>query len=183
MGLGWTEVASENGTSTLRFQALGYDLYLPPTPFKSRFVLFDENSQRFYDVGYGTECLGNTTRWEVIAPEKLRDPALVFRPLHLSMSDSPAAGHMGFLVSITRRENGVNYGEKLGRVWVKPSPEEFMNWSGLNARKGAILPAELEAGLLKKLWDCRTPPSSRQISYVTPSNILDEMPRQWHVDG
>jgi hypothetical protein len=78
MGLGWTEVASANGTSTLRFQALGYDLYLPPTPFKSRFILFDENSHKFYAVNYGTERLRNTTAWEMIAPEKLRDPASSF---------------------------------------------------------------------------------------------------------
>jgi hypothetical protein len=35
-----------------------------------------------------------------------------------------------------------------------------MNWSALKATRGDILPAEMEAGLLKKLWNRRMPPSS-----------------------
>jgi hypothetical protein len=63
---------------------------------------------------------------EIIAPESF---ATLPSSFIASLGDvySPAVGHIGSLVSITRRENGVDYGEKRGRVWVKPFPEELMN--------------------------------------------------------
>ncbi len=173
---------SSNSAGVLEFRSSGFELYLPPTNFKSRFVMFDDSNQIFYDVNYDTELLGNRIPWPSLKPENLRDPAIVFPP---KQSDALKIMNFatGFLVSILHREGDKFVAQKLGLVEVKALKEELMNWSALTALKGEELPNEMKAGLMRRLWDRRPGSQHRSIPYVTPGSVLDQMPRRWHTDG
>jgi len=175
-------MSSSGKTGVLEFRSSGFELYLPPTSFKSRFVMFDNSKQIFYDIDYETAQLGNNTPWSRLAPETLRDPAIVFPPEHCDMLEIMKFA-TGFLVSILRREGDKFIAKKLGRVNVKPVEPKYMNWSALTTWKGEELANEMKAGLLKRMWDRRAGFTSRVVPYVTSGNVLDEMPRKWHEDG
>lgn len=172
---------SSGEPGVLSFRSCGFELYLPPTPFKSRFVMLNDSTQIFYDVDYETSLLGNKSAWSDLAPETLKDPAIVFPPEQRDYAKSGEFA-IGFLVSILRREVGRTVAKKLGRVNVKPFEKRLMNWSALKATKGEELPNEMQAGLLRNLWNKRTA-SLHSIPYVTESSVLDAMPRKWHLDG
>ena len=53
----------------------------------------------------------------------------------------------------------------------------------LRALKGKELPAEMRAGLLRRIWNRRSNAADQSIPFVTPSRILNGMPRPWHRDG
>ena len=144
--------------------------------------MLNDFTQTFYDVDYETSSLGNKTAWTDLAPETLQDPAIVFPP---EQHDYPRNGvpAMGFLVSIIQREGRRIVAKKLGRVYVKPFDEKLMNWSVLKATKGEELANEMQAGLLRNLWNRRSAASLHSIPYVTESSVLDAMPRKWHSDG
>jgi hypothetical protein len=174
-------------TGVIEFYSSGFELYLPPTPFKSRFVMLDGSTNTFYDVDCEAPSLGNRTPWNLLAPETLRDPAIAFPPEQCNMLKPHAAGGMnfatGFLVSIMRREGERFIAEKVCQANVRPIEARYMNWDALKQMKGDVLPNEMRAGLMQHLWNRRPEASSRPISYVTSSGILDEMPRKWHQDG
>ncbi|OQV06553.1 hypothetical protein CLAIMM_11103 [Cladophialophora immunda] len=90
----------------------------------------------------------------------------------------------GLLVSIqARHAPDLIAAVTLGRVHVKPLPREFMNWSALRGLKGPQLPAEMRAGLLRRVWDRRGRADPQPVPLVTPGRILNDMPRPWHRDG
>jgi hypothetical protein len=97
------------------------------------------------------------------------------------MSDSPAVGHIGFHVPITRRENGVNL-DRSGRVWFKPFLEELMNGQHWELRKEIYCLQRWRLVYLRSygIVVCRLVPANL---LRHAGSILDEMPRQWHVDG
>lgn len=144
--------------------------------------MLDDSSQIFYDVDYGTRLLGNSTPWTALALHTVPDPAIVFPPEQCDML--PFMNLVtGFLVSIESRDRGVFVAKKIGRVNVKPLKEGLMNWAALRSLKGDPLPAEMSAGLLRRVWNRRPNAPPRAIPYVTPGHILDNMPRPWHRDG
>jgi hypothetical protein len=58
-----------------------------------------------------------------------------------------------------------------------------MNWSALESKKCPELPAEMKASLLRHIYNRRSGTGVQNISCVTPRKILDDMKRNWHLDG
>jgi hypothetical protein len=175
------------GSDVLTFLSWGFELYLPPNAFSTpparpRFVMLDDLNDVFYDVDYETALLGNQTSWTDLAIHKIRDAAIVFPPEQQDMLQMQRFA-TGLLVSIESRTSEMIIAKKVGRVNVKPLPQEFMNWSALTGLKGKELPAEMRAGLLRRVWNRRPVTGSQSSSFVTPSRILNAMPRPWHRDG
>lgn len=174
-------------TSTLNFSSGGFTLYVPPTPFcippeRARFVMVDDQNDRFYDIDYETLLLGNTTAWEQVALHRIKDPAIVFPPKQeelLRQNQSILA--IGFLVSIEERNAAGWRARKLGQVGVRAFPQGLMSWSALESQKGPVLPAEMRAGLLRKVF--RRDGAAGAMTYVTSLQVLNAMPRPWHRDG
>lgn len=179
-------MASGSQTGTIEFISSGFELYLPPTQFSSRFVMYDDSTDTFYNVDYETQLLQNTIPWADLAIQTITDPAIAFPPEQSSMLKPPPQGMQfatGMLVSVLRREGHTIVARKLGRVNVKPLPAALMSWPGLVEKKGPVLPREMRAGLMRKLWNRRPGARELPITYVASSDILDNMPRKWHTDG
>ena len=175
------------GSDELQFRSWGFELYVPPTPFSSppaptRFVMLDDLNDVFYDIDYETPLLGNKTPWTELALHTVPDPAIVFPPEQQDMLHKMQFA-TGFLVSIESRSSTLITARKIGRVNVKQLPEKLMNWSALRALKGKELPAEMRAGLLRRIWNRRSGAADHSIPFVTPSRILNDMPRPWHRDA
>jgi hypothetical protein len=180
-------MSSSRTSGVLEFKSRGFELYLPPTPFSSppayaRFVMLDDSTQKFYDVDYQTELLGNTTPWTALALHQVRDPAIVFPPEQCDMLEIMKFA-TGFLVSIECRDREMFVAKKIGSVNVKLMEEKLMNWAALRSLKGDELPAEMRVGLLRRVWNKRPNAASQSIPYVTPRLTLDDMPKHWHRDG
>ena len=192
------EVLEINGVSVMEItSSAGFELYVPPSPMinerhKSphcgRFVMLDDANDTFYDVDYDAANnpprLGNEVSWIELALHAVPDPAIVlpgdqWKWLH----DERRRFSMGFLISIESREENVLYGKKIGSVFVKKLDREHMNWAALRSLKGEELPAEMRAGLLRRVWNRRPSADVSSIPYVTPARVLDGMPRPWHRDG
>jgi hypothetical protein len=169
----------------LHINAHGFELYLPPTPFKSRFIMLDELTSTFYDVDYATPTIGNTMQWEDLAPESIQDPAIILADaVPVIDGRDERIGSLGVLVSITRRTEQTIFATYLGRVFVRKLPASLMNWEALTQTKGADRVGEMRAGLMSRLWNRR--PGVPQLSgppWVTSLEILDTMPGRWREDG
>lgn len=175
-------------------QALGYILSLPPTPIRSRFVLIEETTKRFYDVDTATRLLQNPESWESdgLSPASLgRDLAIVI-PDSLSDDSRERLASMGrteaqfksvdfetgLLVAITRREGNNIYADVRGRVNVCPFQENVMSWKKLEDMKGQVLVDELRNGLLERVYT-----SVDSESKLVHAAVLNKMPRKWHIDA
>jgi hypothetical protein len=169
----------------LHINAHGFELYLPPTPFKPRFVMLDELTSTFYDVDYASQTIGNTMQWKDLAAESIQDPAIILADhVPVMNGQDERIGALGVLVSITRRTEQTLFATYLGRVFIRKYPANLMNWEALTQRKGATLVNEMRAGLMSRLWNRR--PEIPQLSgppWVTSPKVLDTMPRRWHEDG
>jgi hypothetical protein len=166
----------------LHINAHGFELYLPPTPFKSRFVMLDELTSTFYDVDYATPTIGNTMQWEDLAPESIQDPAIILADAVPGQDER--IGSLGVLVSITRRTEQTFFATYLGRVFVRKLPASLMNWEALTQTKGADCVGEMRAGLMSRLWNRRSDvPQLSGPPWVTSPEILDTMPGRWREDG
>jgi hypothetical protein len=169
-------------------QAEGYFLYIPPDPVKSRFVMLDEITNTFHDVDLETPLLGNPASWKAtgVSPTVLGQHLAIVFPNPLDADHKAQLGEQGYnpefqvgrLVSVDRRESKKVYGKIIAKVNVKPLPEGFMSWQGLKEKKGAILPNEMKNGLCGRLWG--RPNAGTDL--VTSRDILDNMPRKWHID-
>lgn len=126
-------MSSSSEPGVLSFRSCGFELYLPPTPFQSRFIMLNNSTQIFYDIDYETTLLGNKTAWSDLALETLKDPAIVFPPKQRDYAKN-GAFIIGFLVSILKREGRRIVAKKLERINVKPFDERLMNWSVLKAK-------------------------------------------------
>jgi hypothetical protein len=73
-------MATASQTGTMEFISSGFELYLPPTQFMSRFVMYDDSPDSFYDVDYETQLLQYTIPWADLAIQTITDPAIVFPP-------------------------------------------------------------------------------------------------------
>lgn len=168
-------------------EAEGYLLFIPPDPIRSRFVMLDEATSTFHDVDLETPELGNPASWKQtgVSPSVLgKELAIVFPvPLDDSRKAQMAAHgydpdfQVGRLVSIERREGRKVYGRVIAKVNVKPFPQVHMSWEGL-IDKGEVLPREMKNGLCGRLWGAPNPSQG----FVTSMEVLDNMPRRWHVD-
>jgi hypothetical protein len=169
----------------LHINAPGFELYLPPTPFNSRFVMLDELTSTFYDVDYATPIIGNTMEWKDLAPESIQDPAIILADSVPVMDRrDERVGSLGVLVSITRRTEQTLFATYLGRVFVRMFPANLMNWEALTKMKGAARAGEMRAGLMGRLWNRRLGvPQSSGPPWVTSPEILDTMPGRWREDG
>jgi hypothetical protein len=164
----------------LHINAHAFELYLPPTPFKSRFIMLDEPTAEFYDVDYATPIAGNTVPWGNLAPEGIQDPAIVLA----DDSRDERIGSMGVLVAVTRRTEQTIFATYLGRVCVRKFPASIINWDVLTERKSAAHAEEMRAGLMGRLWNRRPGvPQSSGPPWVTSPEILDTMPGRWRQDG
>lgn len=145
--------------------------------------MLEEETGVFYDVDYTTLRAGSDPTWEDIAPEHFEDPAVAFPPTQSRRLREETIA-TGFLVSITKREGDEIWARSFGEVMVKPLPPNLMSWDKLIEMKGPVLPAEMKAGLMGRLWNRRPGASQTNTpSFVTSRTILDNMPRNWHVDG
>ena len=171
----------------LTFTSGGFELYVPPSPLQStpRFVMLDDLNNVFYDVDYETSTLKNTTSWSDLALHTVPAPAIAFRldQLDLMMQNPTKAMMKGFLVAITTWDSGTITAKKIGSVFVKRLDPKFMNWSVLKDWRGSELPAEMKAGLLRRVFDKRPEAHAQMMSYVTPSSTLARMSVPWHRDG
>jgi Heterokaryon incompatibility protein (HET) len=168
----------------LDVKAPGFELYLPPTPFKPRFVMLDELTSTFYDVHYATPLAGNKVRWEDLAPESIQDPALILAEDVALIAPDARIGVFGLLVSITRRTEQTLVATYLGRVFVRKFPASLMSWEALTKMKGVTRASEMKAGLMARLWNRRPEvPQSSGSPWVTSPEILDQMPDRWREDG
>jgi hypothetical protein len=143
--------------------------------------MLDEGNDVFYDVDCQSLRTTDDPSWDTAAPERFADPAIVF-PLNQAHMLGPRTSAVGFLVSITRRHNGEIWARSYGQAMVTQLPPERMSWDGLIDKKGPVLPAEMRAGLMGRLWN-RRPGAGTAATFVTSAEILDGMPRQWHIDG
>ena len=186
-----------NGVDYMEMTGPGFELYVPPTPMvndrlkpphKGRFVMLDDVNDVFYDIDYDAAlkpaALGNTVSWADLALHTVREPALVLQLSQWQWLSNPQTNFArAFLVSIESRNEGIVYARRIGSVFVRKVQQEYMNWYALRSEKGEELPAEMRAGLLRKLWNRSPSHQSPNISYVTPASVLDKMPRPWHKDG
>jgi hypothetical protein len=143
--------------------------------------MLDEENDIFYDVDCTTLRTDADPSWEASAPQGFEDPAIVFPP-EQAYKLGPHSIAVGFLVSITQREDGEIRARSYGRAMVKPLPPQLMSWEGLVDTKGPVLPAEMKAGLMGRLWN-RRPGAENEPRFVTSMDILGKMPRKWHEDG
>ena len=168
----------------LEFSAPGFELYLPPTQFKSRFVMLDELTSTFYAVDYETLIIGNKVKWEDLAPESIQDPALILSENVPLMSPDARIGAFGLLVSITQRTEQTLVATYLGHVFVKKFPASVMNWEALTNMKGAARTTQMKDGLMARLWNRRPGvPQSSGPPQVTSPETLDQVPDRWREDG
>ena len=172
--------------------APGYFLYLPPTPIKSRFVMLEETTKTFYDVDTQTPLLGNPASWATtgLSPSVLGSkPAIVF-PIPLNEISKMILRDEGFnpefmvgrLVSIESQDGMNVFAKVVGRVNVRPLPQNMMSWEALKTKKGDVLPDEMKNGLLGRLWGGQNEDAVGAAGFVTPRDVLDNMPRKWHID-
>lgn len=175
-------MSTANGAPLLDIQGGGFELYLPPTPFRSQLVMLDYSTETFYSVNYRAAAQGDETPWSDLGLETITDPAILFQP---EQSERLENGKFatGFLVSILDRQADKFVARKLGLVNVGPLPEYAMNWAALQSKKGEELKNEMRAGLMKYLWNRRQPAEQALFPYQTPGSVLNSMPRQWHIDG
>ena len=169
-------------------EAEGYLLFIPPDPIKSRFVMLDEATKTFHDVDLETALLGNPASWKQtgVSPSILGNELAIVFPTPLGDSQkAELEGHdydpnfsVGRLVSVDRHEGNKVYGKIIAKVNVKPLNQNAMSWEGLTNMKGAVLAEEMRNGLCGRLWGL---PNATQ-GFVTSREILDKMPRKWHVD-
>jgi hypothetical protein len=143
--------------------------------------MLDEGNDVFYDVDCQSLRTTDDPSWDTAAPEHFADPAIIFPPnqAHMLGPQTPA---IGFLVSITRRHNGEIWARSYGRAIVTQLPPERMSWDRLKDKKGPVPPAEMRAGLMGRLWN-RRPGARAAATFVSTRDILDRMPRKWHIDG
>ena len=179
------EPTAQATAAGLHINAHGFELYLPPTPFKPRFVMLNELTSTFYDVDYATPTIGNTMQWKDLAPESIQDPAIILAD-HVPVLDGrdERIGTLGVLVSVTRRTEQTLFATYLGRVFVRKFPANLMNWEALAQTTGAARAGEMRAGLMSRLWNRR--PGVPQLSgppWVTSPKILATMPGRWREDG
>lgn len=180
-------MAFAKSTGLVEFSSGGFELHLPPTPFSQppnppRFVMLDDIHQVFYDVAYQPPHSGNTTPWPALAAHTIPDPAITFHPHQWTRLQATRSA-MGFLVSINHRDGDVFHGTIAGTVSVQTLPQNLMNWAALRSLKGPELPAEMRAGLLRRVWNRRPGSRTDAVSYVTSGAVLEQMPRPWHRDG
>lgn len=161
------------------FTSRGFELYLPPTPFRSRFVMLDESNDVFYEVDCQTSRTSDEPSWETIAPERFSDPAIAFPPNQAHML-GPRTSATGFLVSITRRVNGDIWARNHGQVIVSQLPPERMSWGPLIEMRG-VMAVEMRAGLMGRLWNRRQGAGNAGPG-VIPVQVHDTAP-QWRING
>ena len=169
-------------------EAEGYLLFIPPDPIKSHFVMLDEATKTFHDVDLENPLLGNPASWKQtgVSPSILGNELAIVFPTPLGDSQkAELEGHdydpnfsVGRLVSVDRHEGNKMYGKIIAKVNVKPLNQNAMSWEGLTNMKGAVLAEEMRNGLCGRLWGL---PNATQ-GFVTSREILDKMPRKWHVD-
>ena len=177
--------------------AAGFELYIPPSPMENklhksphcgRLVILDDANDTFYNLDYDAANnptkLGNKLSWNELALHTVPDPAIVLPENQWKwLHDEERQFSKGFLVSVESRQGGIFIGKKIGSVFVSKLKQEHMNWAALRSLKGEELPAEMRAGLLRRVWNRRSDANTSSIPYVTPAHVLDNMPRPWHRDG
>jgi hypothetical protein len=160
--------------------APGFELYLPPTPFTSRFVMLDETTSTFFDVDYATPVLQNKVPWKDLAPENIEDPAIILPEIVAN----DRIGAMGLLVSVTRRAENILFATYLGHVFVRQFSADLMNWEALTKMNGPARANAMKAGLMGRLWNRRPGvPHSSGPPWVASHETVDEMPERWREDG
>jgi hypothetical protein len=179
------EPTGQATTAGLHINAPGFELYLPPTPFKSRFIMLNELTSTFYDVDYATPTICNTMEWKDLALESIQDPAIILADgVPVINRPDERMGSLGVLVSINRRTERTLFATYIGRVLVRMFPASLMNWEALAKMKGAARAGEIKAGLMRRLWNRRPGvPQSSGPPWVTSPEILDTMPGRWREDG
>lgn len=174
---------------TLHFVSGGFELYVPPTPFSQppeppMFVMLDDMNDVFYQVDYGHPGLRNANSWVDLQLHRVTDPAIVFPPNQLSLyAQNDNITMTGFLVSIASRGATGWLVKKIGAVHVRRYPLKYINWDVLASTKGPELIAELQAGLLRKVFNRRDVGTSERPSFVTLGNTINHMSRAWHEGG
>lgn len=168
---------------------------------KPRFVMLEEESSRFYDVDLETALLDNPADWvqNGIYPEKVagkgKGLAIIFpTPLDdMKKTELKDRGYkpnfqVGRLVALdvfrainTPQTVVPLKGKTIGKVNVAPFDSAMVSWPLLKEKKGPVLPDEMKAGLLGKLWG-HDRPSYTGSEFVTSLNVLENMPRRWHRD-
>jgi len=186
------EVDTPGEKPSMLFNSGGFELFVPPTPFCPPgkplvFVMLEDLKDTFYEVDYQAADLQNMTLWSELALHTVLDPAIVFPSLQWqkfeNLADESVEKVTGFLVAIQSREGDAWTAVKLGTVHIRKYPEEVVNWRVLESVKGPELGAEMQAGLLRHVYNRRPSSVQRSIPYVTPRRILDKMERSWHKDG
>lgn len=186
------EVDTSGEKPSLLFNSGGFELFVPPTPFRPPdqpplFVMLEDLEDAFYEVDYESADLRNTTPWSELGLYTVLDPAIAFPSLQWqkfeNLADESVEKVTGFLVAIQSREGDAWTAVKLGAVHIRKYPEEVVNWRALESTKGPELGAEMKAGLLRHIYNRRSGSVQRSIPYVTSRRILDEMEKPWHEDG
>jgi hypothetical protein len=162
-------------------RSFGFEVYFPPTPFKPRFVLHEATKDTFYDVDTTYQPLPSQPAWNSIAAHEISDPAIMLSGNVRGSSESVT----GFLIAIDCRERETFIGRHIARVQVRELNPALMSWEGLKDMKGPVLPAEMKAGLMERLWNRRSGVTAPDASgpFVSDMAVLSNMPRRWHVDG
>lgn len=175
-------------------QASGYFLNLPPTPIRSRFVLIEETTKRFYDIDTATPLLKNPESWEsdglssanvgrdlaIVIPESLSDDSRA-RLASLGRAEPQFKSvdfEIGLLVAITRREGDNVYADVKGRVNVCPFKEMVMSWEKLGDMKGKVMVDKLRNGLLEQLYS-----GENSAHEFVHTEVSHEMSQEWHSDA
>jgi hypothetical protein len=177
-------------------EAPAFYLHLPPTPVKGRFVMLEESTKTFYDVDTVTPLLGNPASWAItgLSPSILGANRLaIVVPNHLNaewratlVKQGPMPDGQPYnpdfevarLVSITGRTDKIIHAKVLGKVNICPFKSDLMSFDKIKVMKGSVLPDEMRNGLLGKLYGGLNPGKP----FVHPE-VLDKMPRKWHVDA
>jgi hypothetical protein len=146
--------------------------------------MLDDLNDVFYRVDYEFVSPRNRKSWVEVQLHTVQIPAIIFHPDQWQVQDKKAVQGQGYLVAVEPHQQGdVLTATMLGAVHISPLPQEHMSWGALEGLKGAELPAEMKAGLLRKVFDRRPGADLSSISYVTPSKTLRAMESQWHRDG
>jgi hypothetical protein len=128
--------------------------------------------------------LKNRKSWKDLQLHTVQIPAIIFHPDNWQAQDKKAVVGEGYLVTMEPLQQGeVRTATMLGTVHVSPLKQEHMSWGALEDLKGAELPAEMKAGLLRKVFNRRPGADLSSISYVTPSKTFRGMKSPWHEDG
>ncbi|KAJ9652922.1 hypothetical protein H2198_007875 [Neophaeococcomyces mojaviensis] len=168
---------------------------LPPTnPVKQRFVMLEESTKTFYDIGTETARLGNDSTWisanlsssalgsdvAIVIPNRLDEywkRQLAAQPRENSASYDPDF-EIGLLVSVKRREGKTVFADIVAKVNVRPLGAKQMSWELVKEWKKYVLADELRNGLLAKVYG--------RVGEDRPfvhAEKLAGMPRRWHVDA